>query len=233
MSSLCYVSENQLRSDSRLSDFHTVVKPLTTENVATIVETFELALKEINSSIIKDVLTNNSGYFLFLVDTTKESNFDFYEYLNKNYRGNVTINCMNAKWMFPKGLSKGLYLGYSDAPANEDTERTGYLDENDLREIMGSESPALYCKRLDLTIPITKEGVTLGRSKTADYMISGNINISRTHCKVYLVGDTVYVHDCDSSNGTYINGMKVYSNKDMPMQVNDTLMIANEEFSLA
>lgn len=232
MSSICYITESQLKSDSRLANFHPVVKPLTIENVATIIETFEFALKEISSNNIKDVLTDNSGYFLFLVDTSKETNFDFYEYLNRNYKDNITINCMNAKWVFPKGLSKGLYLGYVETPVNEDTERTGYLDEEALQEIMGNTSPSLYCKRTETTIPISRDGIVLGRSKNADYCIMGNINISRTHCKIYFQGDTVYVHDCNSSNGTYVNGMRVYPNKDVPMQSNDILMLADEEFSL-
>lgn len=232
MSSICYVTEGQLKSDSRLADFRPVSKFLTKEDIATILETFEFAVKEIDSSIIKDVLVNNSGYFLFLIDPNEVSNFDFYTFLNKKYKDNIEINCMNAKWMFPKGLSKGIYLGYNDVPMEEDTEKTGYLDEDDIQEIMGNSSPILRCRRTNATISIPREGITLGRTKTADYYIADNINISRTHCKLYVQGGTVYIHDCNSSNGTYVNGIKVYSNKDVPVNVNDTVMLADEEFTL-
>ena len=232
MSSICYVTEDQLRSDSRLSDFRPISKSLSRENVATIIETFEFAIKEIDSDIIKDVLINNNGYVLFLVDPNGVSNFDFYDFLNKKYKGSVGINCMNAKWMFPKGLSKGIYLGYDDSPIEEDTEKTGYLDEGDIQEILGNSNPILRCRRTNATIIIPKEGITLGRTKTADYYIADNINISRTHCKLYIKGGVVYIHDCNSSNGTYVNGIKVYSNKDVPVNVNDTIMLADEEFTL-
>lgn len=232
MSSICCITESQLRSDSRLADFRPVAKSLTKENVATIIETFEFVIKEVNSCNIKDVLVNNNGYFLFLIDPNEITNFDFYDFLNKKYKDNVEINCMNAKWIFPKGLSKGIYLGYNDSPIEEDTEKTGYLDEEDIQEIMGNSNPILRCRRTNATISIPREGITLGRTKNADYYIADNINISRTHCKLYIKGGVVYIHDCNSSNGTYVNGIKVYSNKDVPVKINDVVMLADEEFSL-
>lgn len=56
--------------------------------------------------------------------------------------------------------------------------------------------------------PITGRVVTIGRSSKNDVSIKDR-NASRKHCNIIKVGDSWFVVDCDSQNGTIVNGESV------------------------
>ncbi len=51
-------------------------------------------------------------------------------------------------------------------------------------------------------------GLTIGRTAPSDFTIN-NANISRRHCRVELAGDWALVSDLGSTNGTFIDGMRI------------------------
>jgi hypothetical protein len=61
--------------------------------------------------------------------------------------------------------------------------------------------------------PLTEE-VLLGRSPQADVQIL-DPQVSKTHAKLFSLEGKVYVIDLGSRNGTYVNGKKVVSPKDL------------------
>ena len=52
------------------------------------------------------------------------------------------------------------------------------------------------------------EGVTLGRSNGADIRIDDPF-ASSSHARIFQRGDSVYVEDMGSTNGTYLNGRQL------------------------
>lgn len=50
--------------------------------------------------------------------------------------------------------------------------------------------------------------VVIGRSKEADVQLADQF-ASRMHCEIGRMGDTLYVRDLDSGNGTFVNGKEV------------------------
>jgi hypothetical protein len=56
--------------------------------------------------------------------------------------------------------------------------------------------------------PITKPEVVLGRSREADLRLA-DTNVSRKHAAIRRVGNTYWVADLESTNGTLVNGKRV------------------------
>lgn len=57
-------------------------------------------------------------------------------------------------------------------------------------------------------VPIGPTGIRIGRSAPAELVLS-DPGISRSHCKVELVAEQVLVTDLNSTNGTYVDGVRV------------------------
>ncbi len=75
---------------------------------------------------------------------------------------------------------------------------------------------------------VAKKEYFIGRSPDCDRVID-NIKVSRRHCRLYLEGDSWFVEDLGSSNGTFLNGVKVTKSK---LLSTDTLTIGGIPFSL-
>ncbi|HEY5340120.1 MAG TPA: FHA domain-containing protein [Candidatus Aquilonibacter sp.] len=52
--------------------------------------------------------------------------------------------------------------------------------------------------------------LTIGRDKTVDLPI-GDAEVSRRHARLETQGETVYLRDLGSSNGTFLNGRRIDS----------------------
>lgn len=57
-------------------------------------------------------------------------------------------------------------------------------------------------------IPLDKPTLTVGRKPDNDIVID-NPAISSHHCKIVLKGDTYYVEDLESTNGTFVNEKRI------------------------
>src|SRR3989338_2273537 len=57
-------------------------------------------------------------------------------------------------------------------------------------------------------IPITKDLLAVGRKDDNDIVID-NPAVSGHHCKIRLEGDTFFVEDLNSTNGTFVNDKKI------------------------
>ncbi|TBR19765.1 FHA domain-containing protein [bacterium] len=57
-------------------------------------------------------------------------------------------------------------------------------------------------------IPLDKPALTVGRKPDNDVVID-NPAISSHHCKVVMKGDTYYVEDLESTNGTFVNEKRI------------------------
>jgi len=65
-----------------------------------------------------------------------------------------------------------------------------------------------------------------GRSPANDFRIE-HLTISGTHCEIILSADEVIVRDCDSTNGTFINGERI---KEYKLEAGQILRLGDVEF---
>ncbi len=74
------------------------------------------------------------------------------------------------------------------------------------------------------------EMILVGRGKKeTDYRIQ-TTQISRVHACIYLRSNGVYIEDRESTNGTFINSVRLEPLKQQLIQVGDIVNFANEEF---
>lgn len=60
----------------------------------------------------------------------------------------------------------------------------------------------------EMALDLGHAPASVGRDREADFCLD-ECHVSRQHCKLELVDDAVVVRDLDSTNGTYVNGLKV------------------------
>ena len=226
--SRCFIEESEYRVNPIFGQHFTRLTAVrSVEDVATLVEVFENTLMSVGVNQIAGVLTNEVGDYLFLIDGM-DNEFDFYDFVNKAYVGDTVVNCVNAKLLFPRGKSRGMYTPIEEL-SEEDTP-TGYLDEDSADELVTGVVNYVQYTKTGESFPITKEGTIVGRSSSlSDFVIHGNGNLSRSHCKFYKNGLELIVEDMDSSNGTYVNGKKLSTCGKSTIDVGDVIKIAGEE----
>ena len=77
---------------------------------------------------------------------------------------------------------------------------------------------------------ITKQEVILGRSRKCDFKISVS-DISREHCRLERRGNSWFLSDLGSSNGTYCNKEKI--DQERHVQPGDIIVIGKVVFTLS
>lgn len=71
----------------------------------------------------------------------------------------------------------------------------------------------------------------IGRTGDNDLMIPAT-QISRRHAKITIEDDKVYLNDCQSTNGTYLNGIKIAGNQEVSCQEKDVISFGNISYEL-
>ena len=73
----------------------------------------------------------------------------------------------------------------------------------------GGKGRGLGLSRQDAVLVLTRVRTTLGRSARNDLYLEDPF-ISRFHAEIRRVGDTFWLSDLESANGTYLNGIRVF-----------------------
>lgn len=80
-------------------------------------------------------------------------------------------------------------------------------------------------------LDIRVQEILVGRdSNSCSFWISGNSNISSKHAKFAVKGGTTYICDCNSTNGTFVNGTKLQPNVEVALKDGDRITLADEDF---
>lgn len=231
MGKQCFIARHDLSSR-----YSPVTKLNNHQDVATVLEVYSASLQQFSSENIIDIV-EESGHYFTVIERGSESTFDLFDFINKRYTGRETVNCINARLLFPIHLSRGL-SNSSDILLNKestdfgDDSPTGFMDENEVPELAGKVHGIFY-RKLGISAEIPEFGLVIGRSaKKSDFLIRGNSDISRAHCRIYFSGGKLMVHDIDSLNGTFVNGTRVYSTRDITISPGDKLLLANEELEI-
>lgn len=80
-------------------------------------------------------------------------------------------------------------------------------------------------------IKINNQSFKLGRQRAAvDYCVDDNSAVGRVHAIIENRGGSVYIKDNNSTNGTFVNKVRVPSNGKTPLNSGDSIMLGDEEF---
>ena len=71
--------------------------------------------------------------------------------------------------------------------------------------------------------PLTAGTTTIGREGCN--ILLADARVSRQHARIVLKGETPYITDLNSSNGTFVNGQRVYT--DHPLRPGDAIQMGN------
>lgn len=77
---------------------------------------------------------------------------------------------------------------------------------------------------------IDKINFVAGKDRSCDYFIEGNSSISRSHAKFVLRGSDCFITDMRSTNGTYVNNVRVSPNSEVKLRTGDVIKLSDEEF---
>lgn len=83
-------------------------------------------------------------------------------------------------------------------------------------------------------IEIDKQKFYIGSDPNmgVDAQLPDNPRISELHCKLIIDGKRLYISDCGSAYGTYVNEMKIEANKIVEFHRNDIISIADMKFEV-
>ena len=89
----------------------------------------------------------------------------------------------------------------------------------------------LYRKSNFENIKINKSNFFIGKErKKVDFCISNNNSISRIHAEVIMRNGTFYLVDQKSTNGTYVNGVRLTPLQETELKNGDIIQLSDEEF---
>lgn len=94
--------------------------------------------------------------------------------------------------------------------------------------------PRLYISEgpmKDQTFDFRQKAISIGRSSHNDIKIN-DIKISRKHLKIFKVGESFYIEDLQSTNGTLFNGEMITPGKSYEVTEPDTIVIGNTVIQL-
>ena len=134
----------------------------------------------------------------------------------------------------PPAGKKGLFGRLFKTAAKEQpysmedyTEIMGQTPEYGGLTLVGINTPE-HCE-----ITITKESFVIGKNpEKADYVITFNRAVSREHCRVVRQAGQWYVVDLTSSNGTFLNRIRLNPEQPAGIKAGDRLTLANSDFTV-
>jgi len=81
-----------------------------------------------------------------------------------------------------------------------------------------------------MRIPLDKAIVFIGRHPECDVVLTRSRKVSRKHCAIAQVNDSIVIRDLGSMNGVRVNGRVV--RKETPLRVGDEVMIGDLSYIL-
>ena len=124
-------------------------------------------------------------------------------------------------YIFIYSVVKLVYLDISDARRMNKAEDVGYayLMLINLRKDLSCRVFESYSLR---------EEATIGRSRKCDIFIA-NQYLSKEHARIFLEKGKFYIEDLGSTNGTFVNGVKVPPRQEIALKNGDKITLADED----
>lgn len=227
-----YIDED----DVKMNDISEVHSLRSAEDVATLINTYMDVRDKSDYKCITGVYENGNGGYIFAM-RRNPTGFDILTFINEKYRTNANIKGDNIGYMFPRTLSRSIGVDVKTSTpvrtavsqVKSTTANTndpvGFRDRQTNREI---EIDRQFVKDREFVI---------GRSVVGnlDYRVEDRSNppmISKTHCKMYYSGRNLYIEDAKSTNGTFVNGIRIAPFSPMRVFAGDTIKLAEYELEV-
>ena len=81
--------------------------------------------------------------------------------------------------------------------------------------------------------PLNSPSISIGRSKSAQLRVSESITVSRQHAILHVDANFVEIQDQGSSNGTYINGLRLTPNQKVRIVPSDVITLGDQVFLIS
>ncbi len=195
------------------------VKPFQIEKIE------KFIIKE-DRSVVDTIKKQNAGQSGFM--TSKQQHY--YEHYRQQDDDEAT------ELLTQEDEATGL-LSQEEATGLLQDEATGLLSQDGMDAPACGEKkayvhfPALLRVGTEEQISINKPVFRLGKEeKFADYFVTNNIAVSRSHADIITRGQRYFVKDLNSKNHTFLNGEELPVQCEMEIHDGDCLKLANEEF---
>ena len=181
-------------------------------------EQIEKFILQEDRSVVNTIKKHYAGQSGFMTDKPK----DYYEH----------YDCDDEKTGL---LEEATGLLEDEATGLLCEEETGLLVEEEETTLLENDEqvhfPSLFRVLTEENISINKPVFRLGKEKSyADYFVSNNNAVSRSHADIITRGQRVFVIDLNSKNKTYINDLPIPVQQETEIFNGDRLRLANEEF---
>ena len=91
---------------------------------------------------------------------------------------------------------------------------------------------ALSLKFKDRSIHLTKKFV-IGRDAKNDIPLAADPLVSRRHAMIEFVQGTYYIHDLNSTNGTYVNNTPLGKGQKLALDIGDVITIGKTSITVS
>ncbi len=120
-------------------------------------------------------------------------------------------------------------------PNNTNYETTVLFDESAVSSSGGFENivtyPTLIRMKTGERVKVDQNSFVIGSVlDSVDYCVSGNTNISRKHACIMRFEDGFYIQDLETTNGTFVNNMRVMPGSYVKLASGNLIRLAEEEF---
>jgi len=82
------------------------------------------------------------------------------------------------------------------------------------------------------TFALTRLRTVIGR-EFGDILLREDLNVSRIHLALIAEGRNLYLEDLGSSNGTFVNGIRIQPQKRYPLSDGDTIQLGDTKIKVA
>lgn len=114
-----------------------------------------------------------------------------------------------------------------------DEEDNSFMDKlftPNINDIPNENSVAKITRTKDnSTMIINKKYFIIGSYKNTDFTITDNPKISRSHATIITENDGYYISDNGSSNGTWVNGIRIKQLEKLKLSHKDIITLATDE----
>lgn len=195
-------SVNRIFIDMKTMGIKFICVPISTNTVWQEQNTYEQGLLNVIADIISGSVYIGNYYMLQLMEDCKSGQFLLDDICNFMYSGRYG-NWQNI-------------IGNSYVNDVSDIHAIKLCGEE---ESQGSE------------IIVNKSNFIIGKDASkCSYAISTSNNVSRRHCVISEEYDRWYIEDLQSTNGTYLNDVRIRSGQRMPIKSGDKIVIADRHY---
>lgn len=126
----------------------------------------------------------------------------------------------------------GMYEGYVQTVMVQRVEKEEADSEMTLCIGQGAEV-WLIREKTGERLPVARSGAVIGSGSTADCRILGNKAVSRAHAVLRIQDGVCSITDNNSSNGTWVDGVRLIPGSAREIADNTRIRLADEDFILS